>query len=93
LCDDARAGRIYVDRRESEILIVDLTLLPDFHRRGIGRDSIAGLQAEAVASKKALTGHVERLNPAAHFWRSMGFEITPDEEMYDRIYWKLTDCI
>jgi GNAT superfamily N-acetyltransferase len=92
LCDDARAGRIYVDRQESQILIVDLTLLPEFHRRGIGHELIGALQSEAAPAGKALSGHVERWNPAAHFWRRMGFEITPGAEgdMYDRIYWKLS---
>jgi GNAT superfamily N-acetyltransferase len=81
------AGRLYVDRQASQILIVDLTLLPEFHRRGIGRVLVSVLQSEAASLGKLLTGHVERRNPAAAFWRRMGFDVAAGDEMYHRISW------
>jgi ribosomal protein S18 acetylase RimI-like enzyme len=82
------AGRFYVDRQEGQILIVDLTLLPRFHRQGIGQALVSNLQREAASSGKAVTGHVERWNPAQLFWQRMGFELVPRDEMYFRISWK-----
>jgi GNAT superfamily N-acetyltransferase len=80
-------GRVYVDRQATEILIVDFTLLPEFHRRAIGRAVISKLQAEAASSGKILTGHVERWNPARVFWQRMGFDLAEEDEIRERISW------
>ncbi len=87
LADGAPAGRLYVDRQDSQILIVDITLLPDFHRRGIGRVLVSELQSEAASLGKGLSGHVERWNPAAAFWRHMGFHVADGDELYSPISW------
>ena len=87
LADGVPAGRLYVDRQDAQILIVDITLLPEFHRRGIGRALVSELQLEAASSGRVLTGHVEKLNPAAAFWRHMGFHLADGDEMYSRISW------
>lgn len=81
------AGRLYVDRQASQILIVDLTLLPEFQGRGIGRSLVSALQHEAASSGKTLTGSVARWNPAAVFWQRMGFDLSGGDEMYSRISW------
>jgi GNAT superfamily N-acetyltransferase len=86
---EALAGRLYAHREESQILIVDLTLLPEFRGRGIGRALVSELQREAVSLRKVLTGHVERWNPASAFWRHMGFEIADGDDVYNRIVWSL----
>src|SRR5947208_7271612 len=36
LVDERPAGRLYVDRRPSEIRIVDIALLPEHRSRGVG---------------------------------------------------------
>ena len=36
LLDDIPVGRLYIDRRETEIRIVDIAILPQFRSRGIG---------------------------------------------------------
>lgn len=81
------AGRLYVNRQASQILIVDLTLLPEFQGRGIGRGLVSALQHEAASSGKTLTGSVARWNPAAAFWQRMGFDLSGGDEMYSRISW------
>ncbi len=81
------AGRLYLDRQEDTILIVDLTLLPEFHRQGIGRVVISELQSEATAAGKSLSGHVGRWNPAQAFWQRMGFRFAEVDEMYFRFSW------
>ena len=84
---ETSAGRFYVDRQASQILIVDFTLLPEFHQRGIGRVVISELQAEAASSGKTITGHVEKQNPARVFWRRMGFDLADADEIRERISW------
>jgi GNAT superfamily N-acetyltransferase len=91
LADSTPAGRIYVDRQDSRILIVDITLLPEFHRRGIGRVLVSQLQSEAASLGKGLTGHVEKWNPAAAFWRHMGFQMADGDELYSPISWHATN--
>lgn len=58
------AGRLYVDRSPAEIRIVDIALLPEFRGRGMGTALLRGLIAEAEASGRSLTIHVEQGNPA-----------------------------
>jgi ribosomal protein S18 acetylase RimI-like enzyme len=82
------AGRFYVDRQESQILVVDLCLLPEFQRQGIGKSLVIELQSEADSLGKPIVGHVACGNLAAEkFWKNLGFGFTPEDEMYSRILW------
>jgi len=72
-CDGADAGRLYVQRRADELLIVDIALLPQFRRRGIGSALIARLFEEADASKLVVRIHVEHNNPAQRLYLRLGF--------------------
>ena len=57
-------GRLYVDRGEEDIRIVDITLVPEIRGRGIGGMLMAELLAEGQATKKSVSIHVEHDNPA-----------------------------
>ena len=83
----ARAGRLYVDRRPDEIRIVDIALLPAFRGRRIGSVLIGRLQAEAAASNRALTIHVEVHNPAAALYARLGFVTVAEQGVYRRMEW------
>ena len=76
--DSEPAGRLYVDRRADDIRIVDITLLPTYRGRGIGTALLRGLLAEAAASGKRLSIHVEVHNPARALYERLGF--VPIEE-------------
>jgi GNAT superfamily N-acetyltransferase len=52
------AGRLYVDRCETDIRILDIALLPEHRRAGIGTKLLRELQNEAHTTGKALTIHV-----------------------------------
>ena len=80
--DGASAGRLTVDRREKEIGVVDLALLPDFRGRGIGTRLLRELASEADAAGKPLTMHVERFNPAQRLYARLGFELAEDKGIY-----------
>lgn len=87
--DGRAAGRLYVDRREREIRLVDIALLPQYRRLGAGTRLIVELQREAEASDRALTIHVERFNPARALYDRLGFrEIGSAGEVYLLLEWR-----
>src|ERR1041385_1697635 len=81
-------GRLYVDRWEKEIRIVDITLLTEFRGRGIGMKPLRDLQKEARAAGKSLTPHVERFNRALTLYQRLGFEQIEDKGVYLLMQWK-----
>jgi ribosomal protein S18 acetylase RimI-like enzyme len=80
-------GRLYVDRRPSEIRIVDIALLPEERGAGIGTDLVQRLQAEAAASGHTLSVHVEVHNRAATFYERLGFAGVAERGVYRRMEW------
>lgn len=77
------AGRLYVDRREDEIRLVDIALLPEHRGRGIGTALLRSLLDEGAASGRRVSIHVEHTNPALRLYERLGFERVRD----DGIYW------
>jgi ribosomal protein S18 acetylase RimI-like enzyme len=75
-------GRLYVDRWEKEIRIVDITLLPEFRGSGMGTKLLRDLQEEARSAGKSLTIHVERFNRALGLYQRLGFEQVEDKGVY-----------
>jgi ribosomal protein S18 acetylase RimI-like enzyme len=87
--DGRGAGRLYVDRREREIRLVDIALLPEFRRLGVGTRLILELQREAEHTGRPLTIHVERFNPARSLYERLGFrEIGEAGEVYRLFEWR-----
>jgi ribosomal protein S18 acetylase RimI-like enzyme len=82
-----RAGRLYVDRRPTEIRIVDIALLQEFRGAGAGSRLIAQLQDEAGASGRTLSIHVEVHNPAARLYERLGFVLAAERGVYRRLEW------
>lgn len=80
-------GRLYVDRRETEIHILDIALLPAHRGRGIGSRLLRDLQAEALASGKRVTIYVEKFNPALHLYQRLGFRQIDDVGVYLLMEW------
>lgn len=78
----APAGRFYVHRSENEIRLVDVALLPEYRRSGIGTGLIKGLLAEAESRRVPVTIHVEVFNPARTLYERLGFRPVADRGMY-----------
>ena len=81
------AGRLYVDRRRTDIRIVDIALLPEFRGAGVGARLLAGLMDEAAASGRSLSIHVEVHNRAARLYERLGFVVADDLGVYRRMEW------
>ena len=80
--DGVPAGRLYVDWGEAEIRLVDIALLPEFRRGGIGTALIGRLFVEADARRLPVTIHVEIFNPARALYERLGFVAREERGMY-----------
>ena len=80
-------GRLYVDRWEKEVRIIDITVLPEFRGSGIGTKLLRDLQDEARAADKSLTIHVERFNRALELYQRLGFKQVEDKGVYLLLEW------
>jgi ribosomal protein S18 acetylase RimI-like enzyme len=80
-------GRLYVDRRPTEIRIVDISLLPEFRGAGIGGGLLDELMREAAASGRRLTIHVEITNRAERLYSRLGFVEAARQGPYRRMEW------
>ena len=76
--DDEPVGRLIVARTAESIHLVEIALLPEYQRRGIGTHLIEQLQQEARAKSRPITAHVFVMNPAVHFYQKLGFTISAD---------------
>jgi RimJ/RimL family protein N-acetyltransferase len=87
LFDGAPAGRLYVHRRPDEIRLVDITLLPDFRKEGLGTSILRDLLAEGQAAGKPVTIHVEIYNPAMQLYQRLGFVPVEERGPYRLMKW------
>lgn len=85
--DGTPAGRFYLDRGPEEIRLVDIALLPEYRRAGIGAALIRGLLAEATKAGLPVTLHVEVFNPARRLYERLGFEAVEDRGVYVLMRW------
>jgi len=81
-------GRLYVDRWEREIRIMDMAILPGYRNAGIGSRLLGQLQSEAGAAGKTLSIHVERMNPALRLYERLGFRPAADKGVYLLLEWQ-----
>lgn len=82
------AGRLYVHRREKEIRLVDIALLPEHRRLGIGTALLRDLLAEGEATGKTVTIHVEINNPAQSLYERLGFRCLDERGYYRFMEWR-----
>lgn len=87
------AGRLYVDRWEREIRIMDIALLPEHRGQGTGGALLKKLQDEATATARILSIHVERFNPALRLYHRLGFVMAEDKGVYLLLHWTPPDAV
>jgi GNAT superfamily N-acetyltransferase len=87
LADGEEAGRLYVTRGAEELRIVDISLLPEYRRRGIGTTLLCALLDEAAEGGIPARIHVERFNPALQLYERLGFRPVADQGVYLLMEW------
>jgi GNAT superfamily N-acetyltransferase len=85
--DGTPAGRLYVDRWDREIRIVDIALLPRFRGSGAGGALLRELMDEAASVTKRLSVHVEQTNPARTLYDRLGFVPVGEHGVYVLMEW------
>jgi GNAT superfamily N-acetyltransferase len=87
LLDERPIGRLAVDRREDEIRVVDIALLPDCRGAGIGGRLVRDLLAEAAAVGIPVRCHVKRHSRELRFWERLGFAVVGDGPVHIFMEW------
>lgn len=90
--DGEPVGRFYVKRGQDEIRLVDIALLPEYRRGGLGSGLIRDLLAEAETRGVPVTLHVEVFNPARSLYERLGFEEVEDRGMYLLMQWRAAEA-
>jgi ribosomal protein S18 acetylase RimI-like enzyme len=80
-------GRLYLERWPSQHRIIDIAFVPEQRGHGFGAALLRDLMDEAAAAGKAVSIHVEKLNPAMRLYRRLGFATAEDKGVYDLMCW------
>jgi GNAT superfamily N-acetyltransferase len=76
------AGRLIVSHADDQILIIDIALLPEFRRTGIGSGMVRQLLDQADASRLPVRCHVLHDSTARRFWERAGFAAQGSDGVY-----------
>ena len=88
LLDGEPIGRLYVDRRTDEIRIIDIALLAEHRKKGIGSELMGDILAEACNADLPVRIYVEQFNPALHLYERLGFSQANQVGMYYLMEWR-----
>jgi GNAT superfamily N-acetyltransferase len=81
-------GRLYLARSGETLLLVDISLVPEWTGQGIGAAILTDLIALARKERRPISLHVEKRNPAQFLYRRLGFAFAEDKGIYDRMEWR-----
>lgn len=88
LADGAPVGRLYVDRREATIHILDMVLLPEARGRKLGLNILQDLMKEAESAHKALSIYVDAPSQSLDLFLRLGFKQTSTDGISWLMEWK-----
>ncbi len=82
-------GRLYYDEISTDgIRIIDIAILPEYQKKGIGTEILNGIFERAKAIEKPVTIHVESFNPAMNLYIRLGFQkISETNGVYHLLQW------
>ncbi len=89
--DEIDIGRLYVDRQDQQLLIIDFALLPRYQNQGIGSDILKSLINEAWNGRVPIRLHVEQNSPAVEFYLRHGFQKTHMNGHHFAMEWKMPE--
>lgn len=80
-------GRFWVDEWRDQIRLVDVALLPEARRGGIGSLLLQQVLQRGARAGKPVTIHVEAYNPALTLYKRFGFEQVDTNGVYLLMRW------
>ena len=86
--DGVPAGRLYLHYQPKDLRIVDIALLPEYRRHGIGRAILSRLLADARTDGRNVSLHVEKNNPALMLYHDLGFMAIGEYGYYYLLEWQ-----
>lgn len=90
--DGHAAGRFWTGSDETQIRLLDIALLPEFQKRGVGTALLKELIKEAQQVGKPLRHMVFVLNDNAHrFYERLGFVLIDEQGAYKHMEWRPDD--
>jgi ribosomal protein S18 acetylase RimI-like enzyme len=81
-------GRLYIHSAKDHIHLMDIALLSEYRRAGIGGQLMKNLLLEAAAARKPVRVHVEWENPALRLYTRLGFRLLENRGVYYFMEWK-----
>lgn len=85
--DGVDIGRLYLDRQNECLRIIEFTLAPTARGRGIGSDILRSLMNEAHGGKVPVRLHVEKQSPALKLYLRHGFRAVSDQGHHYAMEW------
>jgi len=87
LLDGAPAGRIYLDRGEETLHILDITLLPQHRNAGAGTLLLRQIMNEGAKTGKPVSIYVESFNPSLRLFQRLGFQKVREDRFQFLMKW------
>ena len=84
----APIGRLYLDDRDGDLHLIDISLVPERRGGGIGTAIMADLLDWARAGGKTMTLYVEPPNPARRLYERFGFTPEGEAGVYEMMVWR-----
>ncbi|HEX8216822.1 MAG TPA: GNAT family N-acetyltransferase [Allosphingosinicella sp.] len=81
-------GRLYLLEGAAELRIVDIALIPEARRAGLGEAILRDVCEDVASRGKIVTIHVEKFNPARRLYERLGFVPVEEKGVYDLMEWR-----
>lgn len=86
--DATPVGRIFLDRRQDALHILDITVLPQHRNHGTGSLLLRRLMDETSKLGKPVTIYVESFNPSLRFFERLGFQKDHEKGFHLLMKWQ-----
>ena len=87
LRDETPIGRLWIDEWRDQIRLVDIALMPEARRSGVGTMLVRDVLERGAKTGKPVTIHVEAYNPALHLYERLGFVRVDTNGVYYFMRW------
>jgi ribosomal protein S18 acetylase RimI-like enzyme len=85
--DEVPAGRLYINRSDNNIHIIDIALVPGCRGRGTGTELLQYILDEGERQGRTVSIYVEKFNRALQLYLRFGFVETEDQGVYLFMKW------
>ena len=85
--DGEPVGRIYKERQDGDIHLIDISLIPEVRGGGLGTQLLREVLDEAAADGLTVSIYVEHYNPAKRLYHRLGFKEISENGVYHLMKW------